>query len=167
MTGKSIKMKIRSTRYEMKEFLFAEMCAELAEEIDIPEDVLGEVAEGETIEIATDGILTRKDGRVELSYDETELTGMEGSRTAVSFSEDAPELITMVREGTVSTALVFEPNKRHHCVYKTPYMPFEVCVRTLKVDNKLENENKLFIDYIIEIRGAKAERTKFELTYFE
>ena len=162
-------MKIRSTRYEMKEFLFAELASELSEEleIDIPEDVLGEVAEGEKIEIATDGTFTYGDGRIELAYDETELTGMEGSTTAISFSEKAPELITMVREGTVSTALVFEPNKRHHCVYKTPYMPFEVCVRTLKVDNKLESENKLFIDYIIEIRGAKAERTKFELTYFE
>ena len=153
----------------MKEFLFAQACADLAEEIELPDDILGEVAEGEKIEIATDGTLSLENGRVELSYDETELTGMEGSRTAISFSEDTPELITMVREGTVSTALVFEPNKRHHCVYKTPYMPFEICVRTLKVDNKLdsENEHTLYIDYIIEIRGAKAERTKFELTFFE
>ena len=150
----------------MKEFLFAEMYAELAEEIELPEDVLGEVSDGEKIEISTDGTLFSEDGRLELSYDETELTGMEGSRTAVSFSKNAPELITMVREGTVSTALVFEPKKRHHCVYKTPYMPFEVCVHTLKVDNKLLSEKTLFIDYIIEIRGAKAERTKFELTFF-
>ena len=163
----NIRMKILSTRYEMKEFLFSELCADLAEEIELPEGILGEVAEGEKIEISTDGTLTDKDGRIELAYDETELTGMEGSRTAISFSADAPELITMVREGTVSTALVFEPNKRHHCIYKTPYMPFEVCVRTLKVDNKLESEKRLFIDYIIEIRGAKAERTKFELNYFE
>ncbi len=167
MTQKQIRMKIRSTRYEMKEFLFAELVSDLSEEIELPDEILGEVAEGEKIEIATDGILSHKDGRIELSYDETELTGMEGSKTAVSFSKDAPELITMVREGTVSTALVFEPNKRHHCVYKTPYMPFEVCVRTLKVDNRLESENRLYIDYIIEIRGAKAERTKFELTFFE
>ena len=160
-------MKIKSTRYEMKEFLFSELCADLAEEVDLPEGILGEVAEGEKIEISTDGTLKEVDGRIELAYDETELTGMEGSRTAISFSPDAPELITMVREGTVSTALVFEPNKRHHCVYKTPYMPFEVCVRTLKVENKLDSENRLYIDYIIEIRGAKAERTKFELTYFE
>jgi len=151
----------------MKEFLFAEMYADLAAEIELPEDVLGEVADGEKIEINTDGHLVSGEGRIELSYDETELTGMDGSRTAISFSESAPELITMVREGTVSTALVFEPNKRHHCVYKTPYMPFEVCVHTLKVENKLAEDKTLFIDYIIEIRGAKAERTKFELTWFE
>jgi len=167
MSEKKIKMKIKSTRYEMKEFLFAEMYADLAAEIELPEDVLGEVADGEKIEINTDGHLVSGEGRIELSYDETELTGMDGSRTAISFSESAPELITMVREGTVSTALVFEPNKRHHCVYKTPYMPFEVCVHTLKVENKLAEDKTLFIDYIIEIRGAKAERTKFELTWFE
>ena len=73
----------------------------------------------------------------------------------------------MIRSGSVSTSLVFEQGKRHRCVYKTPYMPFEVCVHTLKVDNKLAAEKSLYIDYIIEIRGAKAERTKLQMTYFE
>lgn len=167
MNSQAIRMKIKSTRYEIKEFLFSEITAnaDSSEIIEIPEELLE--SDGEKIEINTNGSLTVNDGRIELAYDETELTGMEGSRTAISFSEDLPELISMVREGTVSTALVFESGKRHHCVYKTPYMPFEVCVHTLKVDNRLEDERKLFIDYIIEIRGAKAERTKFELTYFE
>ena len=152
----------------MPEFLFSQLCAEIAEdmpEIKIPEELAA--GEPEVLEINTDGFISREDGRVEFTYDETELTGMEGAKTAISYSEDDPALVTMVRTGSISTALVFESGKRHHCVYKTPYMPFEVCVRTLKVDNRLESENRLYIDYIIEIRGAKAERTKFELTFFE
>ena len=152
----------------MPEFLFSQLCSELAEEIPeikIPEDLT--VAEPEVLEINTDGYVSRHDGRVEFSYDESELTGMDGAKTAISYSDDAPALITMMRTGSVSTALVFENGKRHHCVYKTPYMPFEVCVHTLKVVNEIETGHSLFIDYIIEIRGAKAERTKLELTYFE
>ena len=168
MKKQAIRMKIKSTRYEMPEFLFSQLCSEIAEEapdIESPEELTQ--MEGEELEVNTDGFICHEDGRVELSYDESDLTGMEGSKTSISYSEDAPSLVTMVREGSVSTALVFEQNRRHHCVYKTPYMPFEVCVHTLRVDNKLEDERSLFIDYIIEIRGAKAERTKLELTYLQ
>ncbi len=168
MKKQAIRMKLKSTRYEIPEFLFSQLCEELADsfsEIKIPEELT--VFDGDELEINTNGIKKDENGRIELLYDETELTGMEGSTTSISFSEAEPELITMVREGSVSTALVFEEGKRHHCVYKTPYMPFEVCVHTLKVVNKIETERSLYIDYIIEIRGAKAERTKLELNYFE
>ena len=167
MSKKNIRMKIKSVRYEMPALLFSQISSELAGELDvaIPEDLCDSV--GEDIEINTNGTLSVEDGRIELSYDETELTGMDGSTTAISFSEDAPALISMVREGSVSTALVFEQGKRHRCAYNTPYMPFEICVHTLKVDNKIATEKTIFIDYIIEIRGAKAERTKMEINYFE
>jgi uncharacterized beta-barrel protein YwiB (DUF1934 family) len=70
----------------------------------------------------------------------------------------------MLRSGSVSTALVFEPNKRHFCTYKTPFMPFEVCVHTLRIDNKLLAEAAtLDLDYIVEIRGAQAERCRLHL----
>ncbi len=167
MSKKDIRMKIKSVRYEMPELLFSQLSSELAGELEIaiPEELCGSV--GEDIEINTSGKLTIEDGRIELSYDETELTGMDGSTTAISFSEDNPSLVSMVREGSVSTALVFEQGKRHRCAYNTPYMPFELCVHTLKVDNKLATDKTIFIDYIIEIRGAKAERTKMEINYFE
>jgi uncharacterized beta-barrel protein YwiB (DUF1934 family) len=70
----------------------------------------------------------------------------------------------MIRSGSVSTALVFEPGKRHFCTYKTPYMPFEVCVHTIKVDNRLlDAEGTLDLDYVVEIRGAQAERCRLHL----
>ena len=162
MKKQAIRMKIKSTRFEMPEFLFSQLCSKISEdtdgEIKIPEELTS--AEPEVLEINTDGYISRSDGRVEFTYDETELTGMEGAKTSISYSEDAPELVTMVRTGSVSTALVFENGKRHHCVYKTPYMPFEVCVHTDKVTNEIDTNHSLFIDYIIEIRGAKAERTE-------
>ena len=162
MDIKYIKIKLRSVRYELQEFLLSELLAEAAEEIEMPEDI-DVAAESENIEISTDGKLCETEDRVEISYDETELTGMEGSKTSISYDKKDTGIITMVREGTVSTALVFEQGKRHHCVYKTPYMPFQICVHTLCIENKLNEEGRIYIDYIIEIRGAKAERTKLEL----
>ena len=168
MEKQAIRMKIKSTRFEVPEFLFSQLRDEIAEdmpEIKIPEELTN--AEPEVLQINTDGFISHVNGRVELSYDESELTGMEGATTAISYSESDPALVTMVRTGSISTALVFESGKRHHCVYKTPYMPFEVCVHTVKVVNEIEEKHSLFIDYIIEIRGAKAERTRLELTYLD
>ena len=113
--------------------------------------------------INTEGKISLADGRFSVSYDESEATGMLGATTSVSFSLDQPEIISMIRSGSVSTALVFEERKRHHCLYKTPYMPFEICVHTLSTDNRLTEDGTLSLDYVIEIRGAQAERTKFNM----
>ena len=157
---KEIRIRLLSERYEVDASLFSS--------VDEESDGLF-IANGESeprpeiIEIQSVGTLCVSDGRVEIAYDETEATGMAGSRTAISFMENEPGIISLAREGMVSTTLVFESAKRYHCVYQTPYMPFEICVRTHKVDNRLLTEGTLSLDYIIEIRGAQAERTRFSM----
>ena len=157
---KDVRIKLQSTIYEVEASLFSD------EEDEGPFSVIEEDTdnvEPDKIEINTVGKRRLTDSRFEIYYDESEVTGMEGSVTSVSFDVSDKGIVTMLREGSVSTALVFEAGRRHHCLYKTPYMPFEVCVNTLCVDNRLAEDGELFIDYIIEIRGAKAERTKFEM----
>ena len=119
------------------------------------------------IEIYTEGRLRITPERVSLTYEETEITGMEGAKTMVSFVKSQPELVTMSRTGAVNTALVFEPKKRHTCCYKTPYMPFELCVRTMSMDNRLESDGEMALEYIIEIRGATAEHNTLFLKLFD
>ena len=168
METQNIKMKIRSERYDVENSVFANFLNDDGEDAleygasDIEVD-----PQDETIELCTEGTMNIDGNKVELVYEESEITGMEGSRTSVSFESDNPGFVTMLREGTVSTALLFERGKRHHCVYNTPIMPFEICVRTIKVENDILSNGTLKLDYIIEIRGAKAERTRFELEIIE
>jgi uncharacterized beta-barrel protein YwiB (DUF1934 family) len=143
-----------------------------AEELD--EDALEEsaaeaAADEETdgadeSEIMMEGRLVQTTHRVELTYEESELTGMEGSKTKIGFDRACPELISMLRSGPVNTALIFEPLKRHVCVYNTPFSSFEVCVHTLRVENFLLERGELFVDYLIEIHGARTERCKMKIT---
>ena len=160
MKSKNIKMKIRSLRYDVEESLFSKILGgsdfEYEDEVEMPEE--------EAIEIATEGKINIDGNKVELVYEESEITGMEGSKTSVYFESDNAGFVSMMRSGMVSTSLLFEKGKRHHCVYNTPIMPFEICVRTLKVENEILTSGTLKLDYIIEIRGNKAERTKFEMT---
>ncbi len=153
-----VRIRLRSIRYEVEESLFS---VEDGEGVRMMED--GGAPEPQTIDINTVGKRERSEGRLKISYEETEATGMDGSVTAITFLTDQPEVVSMIREGAVSTALVFEEGKRHHCLYQTPFMPFEICVRTIKVENRLMENGYLALDYVIEIRGAKAERTKFRM----
>lgn len=163
MIEHEIRIKIRSELYEVEESLFSD----IPEDEDELEEMIARAAEGDgegeldVLQINTEGKYTYDGKRVTISYNETEESGMVGSLTALTFLADEPGIVSMIREGAVSATLVFEEGKRHNCLYNTPIMPFEICVRTKKVVNRLDINGTLELDYIIEIRGAKAERNRF------
>ena len=46
-------------------------------------------------------------------------------------------------------------------------MPFELCVRTVSLYNRIESDGELVLEYVIEIRGATAEHNKLFMKIFE
>lgn len=126
----------------------------------------------EKIDLITEGILTvtpdagfteEPSYTVSVSYDETELTGMAGARSTVTYRTSDRGLVTMLRTGMVSTAMTFKAHHRAICTYDTPYMPFSIGIHALTVDNRLDTDGELKLDYIIEIRGARAERCEMAM----
>ena len=168
MTKRNVMINILTSRIEMNLSLFDEEAEnEEAEEIsqsfeDVLRNVAGEMPE--PTEMLMEGKLLTSVHRVELVYAESELTGMQGSLTAIGFDRANPDLVSMIRTGPVRTAMTFEEGKRHICLYNTPFSEFEVCVRTIKVNNRLLEENLLELDYLIEIHGAQAEHCKMTVT---
>lgn len=120
-------------------------------------------AEPQEMELVIEGSYYDDGTRVSISYKEGELTGMENSRTTLSFQKSEPSLITMTRDGAVRTALIFEAGRRHMCVYQTPFMPFEVAVKTKQVENRIAENGTLHLHYTVELKGANAEQTDFSL----
>ncbi len=153
---RNIKIYINSVRYEVGISLFDDT----AEDYD---DSKQENSEPERTQIKSHGTFEIDGDIAKIYYDETELTGLEGSQTVISFNMREPDAVTMMRTGAVSTTLVFEKGRRHHCSYRTQYMLFEVCVNTMSVKNTLDANGCLELDYIVEIRGARAERNKFSM----
>lgn len=164
---KKVRIFLRTERHGVAAQLFEDVAMGMSEADVFVNSMLEPQDDGEgpqSMEMYSDARLRLTDDMFSLSYEESELTGMEGTSSQLSFMRSQPELVTMLRSGSVSTALVFEPNKRHFCTYKTPFMPFEVCVHTLRIDNKLLAEAAMLdLDYIVEIRGAQAERCRLHL----
>ncbi len=174
MIKKSIRIKLTSLREATNDHFFGQMLGDEVDDLFEEEELLDQELSDEEnnepegpIEMFSEGELYVTDDRVIIAYDESELTGMEGSSTQVRFERNHPELVTMMRSGSVSTILVFEEGKRHICTYQTPYMPFEICVYTKSVKNELLERGVIDLDYIVEIRGAQAERTQFKIEVFE
>ena len=119
--------------------------------------------EPDVIELVTEGVLQEIDGGWKLSYEESELTGLAGSTTALSYSKAAPNTLSLRRTGAVRTALLFEPGARDESVYYTAYMRFEVLLHTLAVKNELDTKGTLTLEYDLELRGAQTERTTLSL----
>ena len=155
MTKRTVMIEITTLRHAVAESLFDEEGIQEENVKEMPSE-----PSDEPIEMLTEGRLVTSPSRVELIYEEGELTGMEGSVTSIGFDRSAPELISMIRTGLVSTAMVFEQGKRHMCLYHTPFSEFEICVRALKVENLLFEDGRIELDYLIEIHGAQAERCK-------
>lgn len=168
MTKRDVMIDILTSRREMNLSLFDEDEENEQAEEGMPsleellKNVTGELPE--PTEMLMEGKLLTSTYRVELIYAESELTGMQGSMTAIGFDRANPNLVSMMRTGPVRTAMTFEEGKRHICLYNTPFSEFEVCVRTLKVNNRLLEENRLELDYLIEIHGAQAEHCKMTVT---
>ena len=168
---KKVKLKIFSRQYDLAGEMLFDMISEQVEGMsggklpaDFDENTLVQNA-SETFELMTEATYEKEGSRISISYAESELTGMDGATTTISYDEKNPTVLSMMRGGSYYTVLVFEEGRRHICAYNTGIMPFELCVQTFKVRNELNAEGygHLILDYLVEIKGAKAQRTKFRI----
>ena len=132
-----------------------------AEELMIEESFSVADDEG-TIETSLYGELESVGDIYTLTYEE-ETEGMGGVYTEVKFDTNKPSEISISRTGAIDAFLFFEKGKRHVCVYNTGIMPFEICIYAKDVDNRLLTDGTLEIIYLIEIKGACAQKTVMKM----
>ena len=88
-----------------------------------------------------------------LTYDESEATGFDGSTTTIELFEG--KKVVMSRTGSVSSNLVIELGKKHHCVYGTPYGDLMVGVNANYIRSDLNDEGgKLDFKYVIDVNSS-------------
>ena len=86
------------------------------------------------MELVTQGVLEAGEGDLTLSYRESELTGLEGTTTTFRIGKDR---ITLTREGTLNSEMVFQEGEKHVSLYETPYGGLTLGVKTRKARSGL------------------------------
>lgn len=117
----------------------------------------------DAVELVTEGrLLDCGDDGLSLSYQESELTGMEGTLT--TFQVEKSGRVTLLRMGEFNSQMVFEEGRRHLSLYQTPYGDLSIGVLANKVRNTLGmSGGDLEIDYAIEIDHALAGQSLFRI----
>ena len=117
----------------------------------------------DSMELLTQGTLECDNGMLSLSYQESEVTGMEGTLTTIHVEEDG-ERVTLMRFGGYNSQMVFEEGRRHLSMYNTPYGSMAVGVNTRHLLADLDERGGVIeIDYTIEIEHAIVGRNVFRI----
>ncbi|MBE5812339.1 MAG: DUF1934 domain-containing protein [Clostridiales bacterium] len=119
----------------------------------------------DSVELTTPGTIEYLDEGCKIVYEESELTGMKGTTTTIIV--DKSGRVTLNREGTTNSCLVFEEGQRHMSYYDIGEGAFTISVYTeyLEADiNKIGGE--IEIEYVLEIdnkvMGSNNIRLEFE-----
>ena len=120
--------------------------------------------DSKAIEVITEGSVTEDDeGNIEISYCENDADSAKETVVRIVFNKKAPGLVSVVRTGEMNTMLSFETCKRHKCFYHTPYMPLEIVVSTVEVKNTFLTDGRLFLNYLIQVKGLSCDRCTIDL----
>ena len=92
-----------------------------------------------------------------VSYEETELSGMEGTTTYLKIFD---EKLILQRKGSTIAELEFQKGNNNVSLYDTPYGTLELRVKTNDTIIKInDNGGKIKVDYDIALSGQKPYKT--------
>lgn len=121
--------------------------------------------EPEVIELVTEGTMEFKNSGWDVSYEETELTGLVGVTTTFLVE---PDKVTLRRTGALKSEMIFQQGVAHDSLYQ---MPFGTLMLTVKATSvfydimpdggvidlvyhiNIENSEAGVIDYHLDIRA--------------
>lgn len=119
-------------------------------------------AEGEDkIELLTKGRFAEKDGKYYIIYEESEVTGFEGTTTTIKVSEDK---LTLTRRGRFNSRMEFIMGEKRLCNYPTPYGAIPVAVDPISLETNLNGEGgSVDITYMLDLSNQLYAKNELKL----
>ena len=118
-----------------------------------------QAAEADAIELITSGEYCHRDSETVFSYMESEMTGMEGTRTTFRVN---PQMVTLTREGTMNAQMVFQQGKKHLFLYETPFGATSMGIDTRRLTHGMgEKGGEMEINYTIDVDSVVVSENSF------
>ena len=110
------------------------------------QEVGGEVS---TVELMTEGEYEFSPEKSELIYQESSITGMDGTTTTFTVE---PDTVILTRVGTVTSQMLFRRGEKHMFLYQTPYGSATMGIYTRRLDADIdENRGHVEIEYALDV----------------
>lgn len=119
----------------------------------------------DSVELVTTGQYGIENDEIRFTYEESELTGLDGTRTTFTIS---PMGVVLRREGSLNSEMVFQQGRKNFFLYETPYGSATMGVDTRRIDTQLdEHGGNLELDYDIDFNHTPMGRNKFKINVRE
>ncbi|WP_415293013.1 DUF1934 domain-containing protein, partial [Clostridium perfringens] len=120
-----------------------------------------DIGEKEKIEVVTVGEFSINGDEFIATYDETEISGMEGTKTTLKIKGDK---VVLHREGTTSTKMEFQKDNTQVALYNTPYGMLELKTSTKELDLDVnEKGGNISIKYHLIAGGQEPIKTNLDM----
>jgi len=122
--------------------------------------------EPDLLELVTEGTYKKNGDAHFISFQESAMTGMEGTTTTIEASGD---MLTLVRNGSINSQFIFQQGKKHLSYYDTSNGAFTIGItaRNVEIDigehsgnirigyeMAINDERRIFSDVVVEIRES-------------
>lgn len=101
------------------------------------------------LELVTEGKYYKEDEAYYVTYDESDVTGMNGTKTTLKVMDG---VVTLIRAGSVNSQFVFQQGQKHVSYYDTEFGAFTIGVLANAVDVRIDdNGGEIRLGYQLEI----------------
>ena len=115
----------------------------------------------DVIELTTEGTLEKQKEVWEISYEESDLTGLAGVTTTF---RAGPRGVILKRTGKIENQMIFMEGRRHESLYQIDIGALMITVKATKVQHELsEQGGTVDITYNIEIEDTTAGTVEYHL----
>lgn len=116
----------------------------------------------QSIRLMTEGRLYRKELAWYIVYDESEATGMEGTKTTMRVGDDGT--VALIRSGSHGMRLNFAAGNRHITRMETPYGELDVEVYTSLVQSEITDAGGfIHLGYTIDLNNRERMNTRLDV----
>lgn len=135
------------------------------EQLPVVLDIRGEQyfdqVEPDATELMTEGTMEVTENGLLLTYQESELTGMEGTTTTFELNGSR---VILTRTGSFNSQMIFEEGMPHTSLYETPFGELAMEIQTSRLRHNLtERGGILEIRYTISVAQTVTGRNSFKL----
>lgn len=113
----------------------------------------------DAMELVTAGQYGQDEKETLLTWQESELTGMEGTKTSLRVQRNG---VVLSREGKLNTRMEFEEGKKRYFLYETPFGSATMGLNTRRIVNRLGlHGGEIEIDYSVDMDQTVVGRNRF------
>ena len=115
----------------------------------------------EVIEVVTPGKFHLGESEFKAVYEESEISGMDGTTTTLVIKDDA---LILEREGSTTTRMEFKKGEEVVSLYNTPYGMMNINISTKELDIDMDEDGGvIYTKYVLGLEGQPGITTELKV----